>query len=503
MRRVFRGEMTVFLALTLMLVASLLFTLIEGARYRCLRSIADMDRIMEAESSFADYNVELLKHYGLLYLDDSYGTGTENINRIAGRIQTLSESNLNPDTGFMSDLLRMKMTDCGIDEYELATDYGGDAFRRQAVEYTKENMGGLALGAIEDRVQKGKSGKTMEDTAGYDSASKVSSGRDAAKSAREAEEAAREKGEELTPNGITPATDFENPLDLFDTLRAGSLLAVVMPSGRQPSVKKADLSDSLLRRSRNRGNFQDVRKTSIADRMLFLMYLDQSFGCFTEVKEGKCLDYEQEYIISGHDSDQKNLEDVLSRILLIREVTNFLYLQTDAEKVAIAESIAVAIGTATMTLLFVELIKQAILAAWAYVESLCELKTLLSGGKVAIIKTAKDWQTDVLHPATSFKRNNGEGDDPLGLSYRDYLMQFILLMGDETLNYRAMDMIELNIRMLEGKKTFRMDCMIQKMNLSYRYEARPLFLSFVTIGDIDRGNYRFDQEYGISYLTGS
>ena len=502
MRRRVRGEMTVFLALTLMLVASLLFTLIEGARYRCLRSIADMDRIMEAESSFADYNVELLKQYGLLYLDDSYGTGTANINRIAGRIQTLSESNLNPDTGLMTDLLRMKMTDCGVDEYELATDYGGDAFRRQAVEYTKENMGSLVFGAFEDRVQKGKKGKNMEDTAGYDPAAKVSSGRNAAKSAHEAEEAALEKGEELTPNGITPATDFENPLDLFDSLHAGSLLAVVLPEGRQLSVKKADLSDSLLARNRNKGNFQDIKKTSIADRMLFLMYLDQSFGCFTEVKEGKCLDYELEYIISGHDSDQRNLEDVLSRILLIREVTNFLYLQTDAEKIAIAESIAVAIGTATMTLVFVELIKQAILAAWAYVESLCELKTLLSGGKVAIIKTAMDWQTDVFHPARSFKGKKGGDGDPMGLSYRDYLVQFILLMGDETLNFRSMDMIEQNIRMKEGKKTFRMDCMIQQMKLSYQYEARPLFLSFVTIGDIDRGNYRFDQEYEISYLTG-
>ena len=156
-----------------------------------------------------------------------------------------------------------------------------------------------------------------------------------------------------------------------------------------------------------------------------------------------------------------------------------------------------------MTLVFVELIKQAILAAWAYVESLCELKTLLSGGKVAVIKTAKDWQTDVFHPATSFKGSSGGDGDPLGLSYRDYLRQFILLIGDETLNLRTMDMIEQNIRMKEGKNTFRMDCMIQQMKLSYRYEARPLFLSFVTIGDIDRGNYRFDQAYGISYLVGS
>ena len=103
-RRQVRGEMTVFLSLTLMLIAALLFTLVEGARFKCLRSMADMDRVMEAESAFAEYDVALLKEYGLLYLDDSYGTGTENVKRIAERIMTLSESNLNPDLTFGSDL---------------------------------------------------------------------------------------------------------------------------------------------------------------------------------------------------------------------------------------------------------------------------------------------------------------------------------------------------------------------------------------------------------------
>lgn len=495
-----RGEMTVFLALTLMLVASVLFTLIEGARYRCLRSIADMDRILEAESSFADYNIELLKDYGLLYLDYSYGTGTENLSRVAGRIKTLSESNLNPETGFSSNFLRMQMAECGIDQYELATDYGGDAFRRQAVEYTKENIGLMALQMFEDRINRGKEGKTSGDAAGYNPAAKVSSGKDAARAAKEAEQAAREAGEELPSNGIAPATDFENPLELFESFMGSSLLALVLPRDREASAKEADLTDSLLKRVKNTGNYSNSQKTSIADRMMFLMFLDQSFGCFTGVKDSKKLDYELEYIICGHDSDKKNLEDILGRILLIRELTNFIYLQTDGEKIAIAESIAVAIGTVTMLPVLIEVIKQAILAAWAFIESLSEIRTLLSGGKVAIIKTASDWKTDVFHPGTSFKNGSGDSGSTIGLSYQDYLMQFLLLVNDETMNYRTMDMIEQNIRMKKGDNGFRMDCMIQKMKVSYRYLASPLFLSFVTIGDIDRGNYSFDQEYEISYL---
>lgn len=493
-----RGEMTIFLSLTLLLIASVLFTLVEGARYRCLRSIADMDRVLEAESAFAEYQAELLKQYGLLFLDDSYGSGTENLNRIAGRIMDLSEYNLNPETGFASDLLRMQMKDCGVDAYEVATDYGGDAFRLQACEYAMENLGLTALEMFSQRVENAGKGKQVSDTTGYSASAKISAGRNAAREAREAEEKAAEEGTELTPNGIQPATDFENPLDLFDSLSGRLFLTMILPEGHTLSTKTADLSDIIERRKLYKGNYKTHKSTSIADTMLFFMFLDQSFGCYTGQKENKKLDYELEFLIAGHDSDKKNLETVTKRILLIREVTNFLYLQTDLKKVAIAESIAVAIGTLTMTLPAVEIIKQAILAAWAYVESIMELRNLLEGKKVALIKTEADWITDVLHPKSSMKQGTRDCSS-LGLTYHDYLVQFLMLMRPELQNYRAMDMIELNLRMKEGNG-FRMDCMIQKMDLSYRYEARPLFLSFVTIGDIDRGNYRFNQEHRISYL---
>lgn len=505
MRRAVKGEMTVFLSLTLMLIASLLFTLAEGARFRCLRSIADMDRILETESAFAEFDTALLEQYGLLFLDDSYGTGVENLNRVAGRIMTLAESNLNPDTGLGSDLLRMKMRDCGIESYELATDYGGDAFRRQAAEYTRENLGSMALDLMQQRIREGSDDNvsTVSRSAeGYDPAGKVSAGKKAAKEAREAEKAAREAGEELPDNGIEPATDFENPLELFETLFSSSLMTLVLPKGKTMSTKETDLTDSLMRRQLNIGNYPEHNATGTAEKLLFLAYLDRQFGCFTNVGKEKRLDYELEYILCGHDSDAKNLAAVTARILLIRQVTNYLYLQTDGEKLAIAESIAVAIGGVTMNPIVVAIVKQAILAAWAYIESLMEMRTLLSGGRVAVIKTAADWKTDVLHPATSFRSGEGAEDKTIGFSYADYLMQFLFLTDDKTVNLRTMDMIEQNIRMQRGGNGFRMDCMIQRMDVSYAYEAKPLFLCFVTIGDIDRGNYRFDKEYRISYLTG-
>ena len=78
----------------------------------------------------------------------------------------------------------------------------------------------------------------------------------------------------------------------------------------------------------------------------------------------------------------------------------------------------------------------------------------------------------------------------------------MMLVGAGTQNYRTMSMMELNIRTLPGKEHFRMDCMIQRMKLGYLYEASPLFLSFVTIGDVSGLQYAFPQEMKISYLSG-
>lgn len=494
------GSMTVFVSLTLLLIASLLFTLVEGARYHCLKSLADMDRITETASAFAEYDTALLEQYGLLFLDDSYGSGTENLNRIAGRIMDLSEYNLNPNTAFGSDFLRMRMMDCEVELYELATDYGGDAFRRQVVEYTKENLGTIALEEFARRMKEGE--KAEEKASGLNPSGKVSAGKQTAKANREKEAAAAENGEELASNGIAPATDFENPLDFFESLMSSSPLVWVVPKDKTVSTKETDLSDSLMKRSVNVGNYPNHKSTGAADKLLYLAYLNEKFGCFTNVKENKRLDYELEYILYGRDSDRKNLESALRRILLIREATNYVYLQTDAEKKAIADSIAVAIAGVTLSPELIPIIREAILVAWSLVESMMELRTLLSGGRVAIIKTAASWKTDVLHPATSFRKGNGTDSQSGGLSYADYLFQFLLLESGQKLNYRTMDMIEQNVRLLRGTTGFRMDCMIQRMKVGYAYQAKPLFLTFVTIGDIDRGNYEFLKEQSISYLVG-
>ena len=495
MKKTVRGEMVVFLSLTIMLVASLLFTLVEGAHYRCLKSFSEMDSILETNSAFADYDKAMLKEYGLLFLDDSYGSGKENTGRVVSRIKSLAEENVNPDTMSGVTLLRLHLKECGIDGYELATDDNGSAFRRQVIEYTKESFGIDALSELSEALTKGST-----DTGNY-SRSCITNAESSMASAAAARDAKAQAEGEEAPAPAAPALDFENPFDLFNLLQGKAVLSITKPKDREISVKSVDLSDVTAKRHNNKGNWSG-KKPSAMDDLWFMLYLRSNFGNFNHVRDQKKLDYEQEFILCGYKSDKKNLESTCGQIIPIREAANFAYLMTDGEKMGIAEAIAAAIAIILLSPELVEPIKYGILGAWAYVESLQDMRTLLAGGRVPMIKTAATWVTDVWHPATSFASSYGGKSDSGGLSYEDYLFLLLFMLGKKDQNYRTMSMMELNLRQLPGKEHFRMDCCIQRMKVGYGYQGNPLFLSFVTIGDPDRSAYRFEWEQSISYLSG-
>ena len=49
------GSMTIFVSLVMLLVASVLFTLLEAARFPGLDAKADMNAMLSVESAFAEY----------------------------------------------------------------------------------------------------------------------------------------------------------------------------------------------------------------------------------------------------------------------------------------------------------------------------------------------------------------------------------------------------------------------------------------------------------------
>ena len=117
-------------------------------------------------------------------------------------------------------------------------------------------------------------------------------------------------------------------------------------------------------------------------------------------------------------------------------------------------------GFITLTRLAVpeitELLKVSLLLGWAYAESLYDVKTLLEGGKIPLIKDDATWHFG-LQGALEANISNENFREETGLSYEDYLRIFLMLTDTDKLTGRAMNLVEADIRLTAGNADFRLD----------------------------------------------
>ena len=126
------------------------------------------------------------------------------------------------------------------------------------------------------------------------------------------------------------------------------------------------------------------------DKIVYSEYLLNHFGNYLDQKDDSKLKYELEYIISGKSSDKENLSSVALKLMLLREGSNFIYLLKDSEKRGEAYQMATTlVGFMGMPLL-ITVTQFLILGAWALAESIVDVKTLMKGEEVSILKVIRN-----------------------------------------------------------------------------------------------------------------
>ena len=108
------------------------------------------------------------------------------------------------------------------------------------------------------------------------------------------------------------------------------------------------------------------------------------------------------------------------------------------------------------------MIKHALLLAWAYGESLTDVKTLLAGKKVPAVKSKESWNL-TLDSLLELSKNRSipEGKETEeGNSYEQYLQMMLVLKSKEELSMRALDLVEINLRSGMEKTFFRADACV-------------------------------------------
>ena len=132
------GSLTIFSALSLLLILSFLLALLEGARVSGLQMMDTLAADTGMDCVAAEYQTVLWDKYHLLYLDGAYGWDQFDENKVSSRVMDYVAGNLS-ETGENS-VFRTKLCEASLLEYMFATDNDGTGMLRQASAYMKRHL---------------------------------------------------------------------------------------------------------------------------------------------------------------------------------------------------------------------------------------------------------------------------------------------------------------------------------------------------------------------------
>ena len=262
---------------------------------------------------------------------------------------------------------------------------------------------------------------------------------------------------EKLEDGSFTEVPVDNPADNVNCNRFKGILYLVTEDASQISDRVINTANYVSHRDCSRGTGAAAAKTdSAVDEVLFQEYLFEKCACYTDTRESGELSYEIEYILGGKSSDMENLKWVAGRLILLREVANVSYLYTDKQKMEEADLLAWGLSIVALKPQLQPMIKNSVLFAWAYAESIQDVRLLLSGSKVPLLKTADTWHLSLDH-MLNYQEHLEQSKDAEGLDYAMYLRILLLLQDQEEKTKRFMDVVEMNLRKTEGNRFFRMD----------------------------------------------
>ena len=433
-----KGSMTCTMCLLLLVLLSLLGACIRSSRVSAgrVQAVNAMDTAIY--SLFAQYDRDLLKDYHLFFLDGGYGENSINLSQLLTQTEAFTQPVLS------SGLSSCHLEACGIKGFRLASDNNGAAVQTQIIRYMKDNLGSKGIELIKKRLAQNKA--VMEE-----------------------QEKIQEGGLKEVPIDqeapMEEISETNNPLEIIENIRSHGFLGLVLPDGGDLSEKTLDLPSLLSKRELNMGMGElalSSEKASATDKLLIQEYILDTLSYYTCQNRTGGLDYQAEYVLGGKSSDQENLRYVVNRLLLLREVSNIAFLYTDGQKRAELQACASALSLLLLIPEGMTLVQGVLAAGWAYIESICDVKILLSGGTVPLVKDSASWNTHLSHLSTEDFSSGSSG-----LDYREYLFLLLSFSSADTLTLRCMDMIEQNIRSIEGRENFAFDACLDALSINF------------------------------------
>ena len=479
------GSITIYLAMSLAALLSLYLVLMRGAGLGAARMQLDSICHIAQNAALAEFHSELHDRYDLFMADTSYGGPGGGNEIFEQHLREYMEKNCVRKTalplGGIRDWTSMQIGDVKVTEGRYACDNAGRAVREQVYAYMSADPAGAVISGLLVTADQWRgleiSGKEWKEETQKSREELKEALRKERDERQEENRQKEEEGENVTEEEREAASgDPSEAEDMVGQMESFQLLPIlwqVFGSTDQISNQSVSLDSVLSHRGVHLGTGMRADNSHMypeADEILFDRYIYEKTGDYTRQSEDGQLRFQTEYILCGKGSDRQNLEDTAARLLLIRETSNCIYLFTDEARMA---QVHLAAAAASLILLNPELedvIARALALTCSYLESIQDIRTLLTGGKVPLQKTSGSWQTqlyELLAPLSAIRdRESGEG-----LTYSEYLQGLLLLEGRTVKTQRTMDVMEMDIRKITGCSGFRMDLCLDEFRMHAEEKA--------------------------------
>lgn len=469
-----KGSITIYMSLMMAVLLSLFLTVIEGAKSRAVSLRAGCAFDLAVYSVFAEYNRELFEEFGLFFIDTSYGEQSASVERVSRHLQFYMERNLDAES---PGQMVFDFTKCCIQQAEItgiryATDERGEVFKKQAAEYMKHAYGISCVEKIKKETE--TAGKNQLFTTDFSAQRKGNQ-----EKIDEAETEGIETGE-VDEEGVPvkKKVDIESPAESVEVTRSKGILVLVTDAEDSLSERSTDLSVCV---SENKpvtkgSGISGGQSVTAVEELLFDAYILEKCGTYRNPKEEGELQYQAEYVLAGKNNDMDNLKSVVHRLLLLRETCNCVYLLSDGAKVSEAATLATSICTAAGAPVLIEPVKYTLLFAWGYAEAIYDVKQLLAGGSVPLLKTGSTWHYSLSGMLGAEAEPVTEENIEIvrdGLSYEEYLRMFLTVENKTQKVYRMMDIAEMDVRKNSKFEGFCIencvDCLVMEATVASKY----------------------------------
>lgn len=494
------GYITLLACMLFLVVSALLFVCLDASMVYQAKARTGMAQTGLTEHLLANYNVPLSKKYQLYFLDPRMNSQV-----LKEKGEEYYEELFSGSSGpglFSSPVWRMKTESLEVKPYGTMQEKEFQFFITQINDCMKYDLTkDLLMKVLGDAVQETEKQSTLleetvtnlnrnepENTGSQDASDHTLTPSEVAEGEQAGSEVQKnnplQKIRNILEYGVLGIVADETGLS--DRKLAPSLLPFKNQSGN-----KITASMNLLK---NLGNISELITDQGLDRLPdnlkeqgpLNLYIQKYFNCYGKEKntEDTELLYEVEYILGGQNSDKENLEYVVNRLVYLRFALNAPYAFGNEELKSEALALAAVLTGITGTPELMEAVQYLILSAVNLIESVMDVKSLLNGYNIPMIKTMSEWRTSI----NGEKRGDRESWEK-GFDYQTHILILLTLQSNlEQKCCRMQNLMQVNIQ--KNEPEFQIQECRAGIEIKTEVKVKPMFyMSEYLLIDEQKMNY--------------